>query len=206
MIAPGNMNQSRTTSLPLINTTQTGNFVSGLNLYSGTGMSDSRATKVEKSGLTETSMWFTFVPKCANNRIVITGVGGWIQSGILRGTCASRTKIANSEFITLMILFHSGCFRNMKHFHEHYVKLHLSIEFPNTVFYNLFTELMQSAILPLSIFMKTCCLGECSGITYVDSTPIRVCKNKRINRNKVFKGITELGKSSMGFFFGLNLH
>jgi hypothetical protein len=65
---------------------------------------------------------------------------------------------------------------------------------------------MQSAILPLGLFMKTCCLGECTGITYIDSTPIRVCKNKRIKRNKVFKGIAELGKSSMGFFFGFKLH
>ena len=94
----------------------------------------------------------------------------------------------------------------MKHFYEHYVKLHLRTEFPNTVSYNRFTELMQSAILPLGLFMKTCCLGECTGITYIDSTPIRVCKNKRIKRNKVFKGIAELGKSSMGFFFGFKLH
>ena len=117
-----------------------------------------------------------------------------------------RPTMSTSEVVTLMILFHSGCFRNMKHFYEHYVKLHLLAEFPHTVSYNRFTELMQSAILPLGLFMKTCCLGECTGITYIDSTPIRVCKNKRIKRNRVFKGIAELGKSSMGFFFGFKLH
>ena len=58
----------------------------------------------------------------------------------------------------------------------------------------------------MTIFLKTCCLGECTGISFVDSTPIRVCKNKRIKRNKVFKGIAELGKSTMGFFFGFKLH
>jgi hypothetical protein len=129
-----------------------------------------------------------------------------IKANLIGNTSKRRPTMSTSEVITLMILFHSGCFRNMKHFYEYYVKLHLGAEFPNTVSYNRFTELMQSAILPLSLFMKTCCLGECSGITYVDSTPIRVCKNKRIKRNKVFKGIAELGKSSMGFFFGFKLH
>lgn len=129
-----------------------------------------------------------------------------IKANLIGNVPKRRPTMSNSEVITLMILFHSGCFRNMKHFYEHYVKLHLRTEFPNTVSYNRFTELMQSAILPLGLFMKTCCLGECTGITYIDSTPIRVCKNKRIKRNKVFKGIAELGKSSMGFFFGFKLH
>ena len=35
---------------------------------------------------------------------------------------------------------------------------------------------------------------------------IRVCKNKRIKRNKVFKGIAATGKSTMGYFHGLKLH
>lgn len=129
-----------------------------------------------------------------------------IKANLIGNVPKRRPTMSNSEVITLMVLFHSGCFRNMKHFYEHYVKLHLRTEFPNTVSYNRFTELMQSAILPLGLFMKTCCLGECSGITYIDSTPIRVCKNKRIKRNKVFKGIAELGKSTMGFFFGFKLH
>ena len=129
-----------------------------------------------------------------------------IRANLLGNIPKRRPTMSTSEVVTLMILFHSGCFRNMKHFYEHYVKLHLLAEFPHTVSYNRFTELMQSAILPLGLFMKTCCLGECTGITYIDSTPIRVCKNKRIKRNRVFKGIAESGKSSMGFFFGFKLH
>lgn len=117
-----------------------------------------------------------------------------------------KPRMSNSEVITLMTLFHSGSFRNMKHFYLHYVQKHLQSDFPHTVSYNRFTELMQLAVLPMTIFLKTCCLGECTGISFVDSTPIRVCKNKRIKRNKVFKGIAELGKSTMGFFFGFKLH
>lgn len=117
-----------------------------------------------------------------------------------------KPQMSDSEVITLMILFHSGTFRNMKHFYLHYVKQHLQAEFPNTVSYNRFTELMQSAVVPMTIFLKTCCLGECTGISFVDSTPIRVCKNKRIKRNKVFKDVATVGKSTMGYFYGFKQH
>lgn len=82
----------------------------------------------------------------------------------------------------------------------------MQAEFPNTVSYNRFVELSQSVILPMTIFLKTCCLGQCTGISFVDSTPIRVCKNKRIKRNKVFKGMAAIGKSTMGWFYGFKLH
>ncbi|HXH99774.1 MAG TPA: IS982 family transposase, partial [Sphingobacteriaceae bacterium] len=103
-------------------------------------------------------------------------------------------------------LFHSSGFRNMKHFYQHYVQKHLQSEFPTTVSYNRFTELMQSSVLPMTVFLKTCCLGECTGISFIDSTPIRVCKNKRIKRNRVFKDTANVGKSTMGYFFGFKLH
>ncbi len=61
-------------------------------------------------------------------------------------------------------------------------------------------------MLTLTMYMKISCLGEVTGISFVDSTPIRVCNNKRIRNNKVFKGIAEIGKSSMGWFYGFKLH
>ena len=110
-----------------------------------------------------------------------------------------------SEVIALMIVFHSRGYRNMKHFYCFYVQKHMTHLFPKTVSYNRFVELMQAATLPMTLFSKTC-MGESTGISFIDSTPIRVCKNKRIKRNKVFKGIAELGKSTMGYFFGFKLH
>ena len=79
-------------------------------------------------------------------------------------------------------------------------------EFTVTVSYNRFVELMQSALLPMTIFAKTCCLGNCTSISFVDSTPIRICKNKRIKRNKVFKNVATTGNSTMGWFHGFKLH
>ncbi len=117
-----------------------------------------------------------------------------------------KPKMNNSEVITIMILFHFGAFKNLKHFYLYYVKEHLNKEFPQTVSYNRFVELMQKTALPMTLFLKTCCLGSCTGISYVDSTPIRVCKNKRIPRHKVFDGLAQRGKSTMGYFLGFKLH
>lgn len=129
-----------------------------------------------------------------------------IEALLISNKPKKQASMTESEVITLMILFHMGAFRTLKDFYICSVKGHLKAEFPNTVSYNRFTELMQNAVLPMTIMMKTCCLGECTGISFIDSTPIRVCKNKRIKRNKVFKGIAELGKSTMGYFYGFKLH
>ena len=117
-----------------------------------------------------------------------------------------KFKMSTSEILTITVLFHLSGFRTFKHFYIFYVQKHLIQEFPNTVSYNRFTELMQSNMLALSLYMKTCCLGKCSGISFIDSTPIRVCNKKRIYRNKVFKDIATRGKSTMGWFYGFKLH
>ena len=43
--------------------------------------------------------------------------------------------------------------------------------------------------------LKLLCFGECTGITYVASTSITVCHNKRIKRANVFKGYAEVSKN-----------
>lgn len=115
-------------------------------------------------------------------------------------------KMSTSEILTITVLFHLSGHRTFKHFYLYYVQEHLQKEFPDTVSYNRFVELMQANMLPLTLYMKTCCLGACTGISFVDSTPIRVCKNKRIKNNKVFQGIATIGKSTMGWFYGFKLH
>ena len=67
-------------------------------------------------------------------------------------------------------------------------------------------ELQKGVVRPLAVYAKTCCLVDCAGISFIDSTPIRVCKNKRIFKHKVFKGIATRGKSTMEYFFGFKLH
>ena len=52
--------------------------------------------------------------------------------------------------------------------------------------YNRFLELSRRVIMPFYI-LKNLFSGHCTGISFVDYTPIRVCKNKRIKTGKVFE-------------------
>jgi len=49
-------------------------------------------------------------------------------------------------------------------------------------------------------------MGKCSGISFIDSTKIRVCHNLRITQNKVLKAAAKRGKTSTGWFYGFKIH
>ena len=55
------------------------------------------------------------------------------------------------------------------------------------------------------MFVKRGWLSECTGISFVDSTPLRVCKNQRILIHKTFAGIAARCKCLMGWFYGFKL-
>lgn len=117
-----------------------------------------------------------------------------------------KTGLCCSETLTLLIGFHGGQFRNFKHFYIYYASVHLKDCFPGIVSYNRFIELSHRHAVAFMLFLHYCCKGECTGISFIDSTVLRVCHNKRNKRNKTFKGIAEIGKSTMGWFFGFKLH
>lgn len=52
----------------------------------------------------------------------------------------------------------------------------------------LITVLWNFSMVSL-LFIKKVLFGKCTGVSFVDSTPLRVCKNQRIHMHKVFKGI-----------------
>ncbi len=117
-----------------------------------------------------------------------------------------KASLTDSEIIAILIFFHYGSFTNFKHYYLHYVKAHLSDCFPGLVSYNRFIELQQRVAVPMMLFLKMCCLGKSRGINFVDSTHIKVCHNKRIRQNKVFKNVAERGFTSIGWFYGFKLH
>ena len=117
-----------------------------------------------------------------------------------------KFKLSDSEVISILIMFHQSHYRDLKTFYLNYICTHCKDLFPNIVSYNRFVELQQKAILPMVCFMQMCCLGRCTGISFIDSTPIRVCHPKRELPHKTFKGIAQKGKSTMGWFFGFKLH
>jgi hypothetical protein len=116
------------------------------------------------------------------------------------------SKMSQSEVITILLLFHLKGYRCLKHFYLQYVCTHMKEYFPKTVSYNRFVELQQKAIVPMVLFLQMKRLGTCSGISFLDSTLIKVCHTKREHQNRVFKGIAEKGRGSMGWFFGFKLH
>jgi hypothetical protein len=87
-----------------------------------------------------------------------------------------------------------------------HIQRYRTCDFPHTVSCNRFVELQQKALLPMVIFLQLCCLGQCTGVSFIDSTPIRVCHIKREKSHKVFKGLAAKGKSTIGWFFGFKLH
>ena len=117
-----------------------------------------------------------------------------------------KATLTDSEIITILIIFHGGQFRNFKHFYLGYVCVHLRDCCPNVISYNRFIELSHRSAVPFLLFLHYCCRGECTGISFIDSTALRVCHNKRIKHNKIFKGMTKVGKSTVGWFFGFKLH
>lgn len=117
-----------------------------------------------------------------------------------------KCKMSDSEVITIMVLFHLKGYRCLKHFYINHVKTHMQCEFPETVSYNRFVELQSKSVLPMVVFLQTCCLGRCSGISFLDSTVLKVCHYKREKQNKVFKGTAAKGRGTMGWFFGFKLH
>ena len=64
---------------------------------------------------------------------------------------------------------------------------------------------MPSVLLPLCVYLKDC-FGCCTGINFIDSTSLKVCHNRRIQRHKVFRGLAARGKTSVDWFFGFKLH
>src|SRR5690606_16073801 len=130
----------------------------------------------------------------------------FLKKTVLETNLKAPPMMSSSEIISIMILFHLSGFRCFKHFYIFYIQKHMQAEFPKTVSYNRFTEVMQSNILPLTMFLKTCCMDNCTGISFVDFTPVSGWENKRIKNNKVSKDIATVGKSTMGWFYGFKLH
>lgn len=129
-------------------------------------------------------------------------------------TLKNRTKCtyhhastqSKAEIMLIIVLFHDLGYQCLKHFYQGKVYKHMLHLFPKVVYYNSFVELEKEVTILLTLFIKKLLLGKSSGISFVDSTPLWVCKNQRINIHKTFKGIAQKGKCSIGWFFGFKLH
>ena len=115
-------------------------------------------------------------------------------------------KLHPSEVMTLLIAFHESGYRAFKHFYLKHVCVYWRAEFPHLVSYGLRFVQLQEEVLTLLTLYLSAHLGTCSGISFVDSTRLRVCDNKRISSHRVFSAAAERSKTSMGWFYGFKLH
>lgn len=117
-----------------------------------------------------------------------------------------KTNLSESEMMTIYICFHLSQHKNLKAFYKDYVCVYWKDYFPGLVSYERFNALQNRLILPFIVFLRRCCLGQCRGISFIDSTTLKVCHIKREKQNKVFADIATKSKSTMGWFFGFKLH
>lgn len=114
-------------------------------------------------------------------------------------------QLSVSEIMTIMIHFHQSHYRHFKAYYTQYVQVRLRSEFPQLLGYGRFVQLMPRVLVPLCAYLVSC-YGHCTGVSFIDSTPLAVCHNRRIPSHRVFASSVAWGKSSVGWFFGFKLH
>ena len=65
------------------------------------------------------------------------------------------SRMSDSEIMTILILFHTHRFRDLKSFYLGYVCQHMRKDFPNPVSYNRFVERQAQVGLHLLLFLQT---------------------------------------------------
>jgi hypothetical protein len=114
-------------------------------------------------------------------------------------------RLSLSEVMTFIVLFHLSGYRCFKRYYQRCVCVHMRGYFPAAASYNRFAELMGHALLPLALYTQGFRRGECSGISFIDSAPLKVCRARRIYSHKAFKPHAARGKGSTGWFYGFKL-
>jgi transposase len=132
---------------------------------------------------------------------------GWEQELLETGQRQRRraSQLSASEMMTIMVYFHQMRYRDFKTYYTQFVQVYLCSEFPKLVSYNRFVELMPSVLVPLCAYLQSC-YGSCTGINFIDSTPVAVCHNRRIGQHRVFAHVAQRGKNSVDWFYGFKLH
>jgi len=116
-----------------------------------------------------------------------------------------EASVSIPEVATILTLFHIVRFRHFKSFYINFLKPFFSHAFPTLPSYQRFIELSPRALPLLSAFFAEV-KGSCTGVSFIDSTKLVVCHNRRIQSHRVFLDSAERGKSSTGWFYGFKLH
>ncbi len=125
------------------------------------------------------------------------------------GKRGPRPKLTISEIVTLNIVIFYVSSADIKTLHKLVIDRY-SVDFPNMPNYENFLKATNKSFEAMMLFFQfVLYLGRerCrTGIHFIDSTSLQICKNYNIYRNKVGGGIANRGRSTKGWFFGFKLH
>ena len=114
-------------------------------------------------------------------------------------------SLHTSEVMTILVSFHHSGYRSFKHYYQKHVCRYLRWAFPNLVSYNRFVELTSEVYELVSAYLQVRYV-KCDGISFIDSTAIAVCRNRRIVGHRVFAKEAGRGVNTLGWFYGFKLH
>ena len=123
-----------------------------------------------------------------------------------------QPELSTSEIITIAIYYHHSGYKNFQYYYQRLVETQMRTYFPKLVSYQRFIDLLPLQAAILHVLTKyLCLLGKRTGCYFADSKKLPVCDNRRIHSHRVFKDIASgpgrrCGKSSTGWFYGLELH
>jgi hypothetical protein len=142
---------------------------------------------------------------------IIDDFGKLLEKNLGEKKLLGSTKTRNimtitlSEVATIALFYHYSGYKNFKSYYEKHVKVYLKNEFPNAPSYSRMVELKQDIFWFLALFVQAL-VASCTGISIIDSTSLEVCHSNRRYRHKTFKGLAQLGRTSVKWFFGFKLH
>ena len=83
-----------------------------------------------------------------------------------------KTILTLSEMMTIYIGFHVSNHTNFKSYYKDFLSVHYKHLFPNLISYERFNQSQNRLFMPLMLYINNRCLGQCTGISYVDSTTL----------------------------------
>jgi hypothetical protein len=118
----------------------------------------------------------------------------WLEAASSKKKPTRKPSLTASEIITILIYYHYSGYKCFSYYYHRFLKHDLSTYFPKACSYNRFLELMERVQLPLYLLGQLLCQQtKQTGVCFIGS-------------HKVFKGLAERSKTSMGWFFGFKLH
>ncbi|WPC34277.1 IS982 family transposase [Acinetobacter sp. YWS30-1] len=120
----------------------------------------------------------------------------------------SRVRTAHlsiSEITFIAIWYKCSHFTNFKAFFT-WLKQDKNHLFKSLPCYQRMIHLINRHQLALHALHVALMKGQGTQYLWIDSTPLPVCKNQRIQRHKSLVQIASRGRNSMGWFYGCKLH